>query len=86
MQWPNLAVFFSSLILFMLLAYFLKDFKVFPFAPIIISAIFVLIFHVICIYIVRSSYVKFIFSYFLITFLSAKIGMSINIHIVLYHG
>ena len=78
-----MAVFFSSLISFVLFAYFLKDLEMFLFACFIIRIIFVLTFYVISIYILRSSYVTFIFAYFFITFVSAKIAMSVNIHIVL---
>jgi hypothetical protein len=68
----------------MLFQYFPIDFEIFPFASIIIRFIFVLTFYLICIDIVRASYVKFIFAYFLIIFLSAKIALSIYIYIYIY--
>jgi hypothetical protein len=72
---PNMAVFFSSLISFMLFAYLLKDLELIPFASIIIPTIFVLTSYLIYIYIVRSSYAKFISAYFFNTFLPDKIAV-----------
>ena len=69
---PNMAVFWSSLTLCfpgMLLTYFLNDFEIVPVAPIITGITFVFIFHMHCIFIVRSSYFRIFSASFLITFL-----------------
>jgi hypothetical protein len=72
-----MAVFFSPLISFMLFAYLLKDFEIFH-LPVLLYILYFLTFYLICIYIVRFSYVRHIFVDFLIIFLSDKIDMSIN--------
>ena len=81
---PNMAVFWSSLTSCfpgMLLTYFLNDFEIVPFAPIITGITFVFTFHMRCIYIVRSLYFRIFSASFLFTFLSPEIAMSINIHV-----
>ena len=81
---PNMAVFCSSLtscFAGLLLTYFLNEFEIVPVAPIITGIIFVFIFHMRCISIVRSLYFRIFSAYFLITFLSPEIAMSINIHV-----
>jgi len=70
----------------MFFVYFLEDFELFSFASIIIRVIFVLTFYLIFIYTVRSSYVTFIFAYFLITIVSAKFVISIIHMLFLYNG
>jgi len=68
---PNMAVFCSSLTsLFpgMLLTYFLNDFEIVPVAPISTGTIFVFIFHMRCISIVRSLYFRIFLVPFLIAF------------------
>jgi hypothetical protein len=81
---PNMAAFCSSLtscFLGILLTYFLNDFEIVPVAPIITDITFVFTFHMRCISIVRSLYFRIFSAYFLITFLSPEIAMSINIHV-----
>jgi len=51
---PNMAVFLTSCYPGMLLTYFLNDFEIVPFAPIITGITFVFTFHMRCISIVRS--------------------------------
>ena len=58
---PNMAVFCSSLTSCfpgMLLTYFLNDLEIVPVAPIINDITFVFTFHMRCIFIVRSSYLR----------------------------
>ena len=60
---PNMAVFWSPLTSCfpgMLLTYFLNDFEIVPFAPIITGIAFVFTFHMRCISIVRSLYFRII--------------------------
>ena len=67
---PNMAVFCSSFTSWfpgMLLAYFLNDFETVPVAPIITGITLVFTFHMRCISIVRSLYIKIFLAYFLIT-------------------
>jgi hypothetical protein len=52
-----------------------------PVAPIITGITLVFIFHMRCIYIVRSSYFKIFSASFLTTFLSPEIATSINIQV-----
>ena len=81
---PNMAVFCSSLTSWfpgMLLAYFLNDSDIVPVAPTINGITFVFTFHMCCISIVRSLYVRVFSASFLITFLSPEIATSINIHV-----
>ena len=81
---PNMAVFCSSLTScfpVMLLTYFLNDFEIVPFAPIITVITFVFKFHMRCIYVVRYLYFRIFSASFLITFLSPEIATSINIHV-----
>ena len=69
---PNMAVFCSSLTSCfpgMLLTYFLNDFEIVPFAPVITGITFVFTFHMSCISIVRSLYFRIFSASFLITFL-----------------
>ena len=68
---PNMAVFCSSLTSWfpgMLLTYFLNDFEIVPFAPIIAGITFVFTFHMRCISVVRSLYFRIFSASFLITF------------------
>ena len=81
---PNMAVFWSSLTSCfpgMLRTYFLNDFEIVPFAPVITGITFVFKFHVRCISIVRSLYFRIFTVSFLIIFLSSEIATSINIHV-----
>jgi hypothetical protein len=81
---PNMTVFCSSLTSWfpgMSLTYFLNDLEMVPFAPVITGIILAFTFHMCCISIVRSLYLKIISAYFLITFLSPGIATTINIHI-----
>ena len=81
---PNMAVFCSSLTSYfpgMLLTYFLNDFEVVPFAPVIIGITFDFTFHMRCISIVRYLYFRVFSASFLITFLSPEIATSTNIHV-----
>ena len=81
---PNMAVFCSSLTScfpYMLLMYFLNDFKMVPVAPIIIGITLAFAFHMHHISIVRSLYFKIFLASFLITFLSPEIATSINVHV-----
>jgi hypothetical protein len=57
---------------------FLNDFETVPVAPIITGITFAFTFHMRCIYTVRSLYFKIFSAYFLITFLSPGIAISIN--------
>jgi hypothetical protein len=69
----------------MMFAYFLKNFEIFPLAPVIIRIIYFFTIYAIFIYIVRYSFLKLIFAYSFITFLSAKmLCILINI-LFLYH-
>ena len=81
---PNMAIFCSFLTSCfpgMLLTYFLNDFEIVPVAPVITGITFVFTFHLHCISIVRSLYIRIFSAYFLITFLSPEIATSINIHV-----
>jgi hypothetical protein len=69
---PNMAVFCSSLTSWFrgtLLMYFLNDFEMVPVAPIITGIIFVFTFHMRCIFIVRSLYIRIFSASFLILLL-----------------
>ena len=82
----NMAVFCSSLTSCfpgMLLTYFLNDFEIVPVASIITAITFVFTFHIRCISIVRSLYIRNFSASFLITFLSPEIATSINVHVPL---
>jgi hypothetical protein len=82
---PNIAVFCSSLISCFpgtLLGYFLNDFQMVPVVLTITGITFVLIFQMHCIYIVRSLHFKLFSASFIVTFLSAQIATSINIHVL----
>jgi hypothetical protein len=63
------------------LTYFLDDFEMVPVAPVITGITLVFIFHIGCIYILRSLYFKIFSASFLITFLSPGIATSTNIHV-----
>ena len=79
---PNMAVFCSSLTSCfpgMLLTYFLNDIEIVQVAPIITGITFDLSFHMHCISIARSLYVRILSASFLITFLSPESATSINI-------
>jgi len=81
---PNMAVFWSSstsCFPVMLLTYFLNDFEIVPVAPIITIITFLFTFYMRYISIVRSIYFRIFSASFLITFLSAEIATSINIHV-----
>ena len=81
---PNMAIFCSSLASCfpgMLLTYFLNDFEIVPFAPIITGITFVFTFHMCCISVIRYLYISIFSASFLITFLSPEIATSINIHV-----
>ena len=81
---PNMAVFWSFLTSCfpgMFLTYFLNDFEIVPVALIITGIIFVFTFHIRCISIVRSLYFRIFLASIWITFLSAEIATSINIHV-----
>ena len=81
---PNMVVFYSSLTSWfpgMLLTYFLNDFEIVPFAPIITGITLVFTFHMSSISIVRSLYLKIFSVSFLIKFLFPEIATSINIHV-----
>ena len=68
---PNMAVFWRSLspcFPGMLLTYFLNDFEIVPVAPNITGITFVFTFHMRCISIVRSLYLKIFLVSFLITY------------------
>ena len=58
----------------MLLTYFLNDFEIVSFSPVITGITFVFTFHMRCISIVRSLYFKTFSASFLITFLSPEIA------------
>ena len=64
-----------------LLRYFLNDFEMVPVAPTITGITFVLTFQMHCIYIVWSLHFKLFSTSFIVTFLSAQIATSINIHV-----
>ena len=71
-----MAVFCNSLILCspgMLLKYFLNDAEIVPVALIITGITFVFTFHMCCIYIVGSLYIRIFSASFFITFLSPEI-------------
>ena len=81
---PNMAVFCSSLTSCfpgMLLTYFLNDFEIVPFTPVITGINFAFTFHMCCISTVRSLYFRIFSASFLITFLSPAIAKSINTHV-----
>ena len=83
---PNMAVFCSSLTSCfpgMLLTHFLNDFKIVPVAPTITGITFGFTFHMRCISVVRSLYVRIFSASFLITFLSPEIAASTNIYVLL---
>jgi hypothetical protein len=65
----------------MWLSYFLNDFRIVPVATVITGITLVFIFHMHCIYIVRSLYFRIFSASFLITFLSPEIATPINIHV-----
>jgi hypothetical protein len=67
----------------MVLTYFLNDFEIVPVAPIIIGITLVFTFHIRCIYIVRSLYLKIFSACFLITFLAPGIIIIIIIIIII---
>ena len=78
---PNMVVFCSSLISCfpcMLLRYFLNDYEMVPVAAIITGIAFVFTFHMHCICIVRSLYMRILSASFFITFLSPEIATSLN--------
>ena len=82
---PNMAVFCSSLTSWfpgMSLTYFLNDLEMVQVAPIITGITLVFTFHMRCVSIVRSLYFEIFSAYFLITFLSAGIATSINMHVL----
>ena len=81
---PYMAVFSSLLMCFpgMLLWYFLNDFDIVPIAPIRTGITFVFTFYVHCILYVRYLYLKFISSFFVITFLSPE---SADMFVLCYH-
>ena len=81
---PNIAVSWSSLTSCFpgtLLTYFLNHFEIVPVAPTITGITFVFTFHMRCISIVRSLYLRIFSASFLITFLSPEIATSINTHV-----
>jgi hypothetical protein len=81
---PNMAVFCSFLTSCFpgtLLRYFLNDFQMVPVVPIITGITFVCTFHMRCISIVMSLYIRIFSVSFFITFLSPQIATSINIHV-----
>jgi hypothetical protein len=65
----------------MFLTCFLNDFETVPVARIITGITLAFTFHMCCISIVRSLYFKIFSAYFLITFLSPRIAISINMHV-----
>ena len=83
---PNMAVFWSSLtscLAGMLLTYFLSEFEIVPVAPTITGITFDFTFHMRCISIVKSLYLRIVSASILITFLSPEFATSINIHIII---
>jgi len=83
---PNMAVFCSSLTSHfpgMSLTYFLNDLEMVPVAPIITGITLVFTFHMHCISIVRSLYLKIFSASFLIIFLSPGIIIIIIIIIII---
>ena len=81
---PNMAVLCISLNSYfpgMLLTYFLNDFEIVPFAPIITGITFIFTFHVGCISIVRFLYFRILSASFLITFLSPETAASITVQV-----
>jgi len=83
---PNMAGFCNSLISYfpaMLFRYCLHLFETVPVAPVITGITFVFTFHNAWISIVSYSYFKMFSACFLITFLSAGIAISIDIHVPL---
>jgi len=59
----------------MLLIYFLNDFEIVPVAPVITGITFVYTFHMPCISVVRSLYIRIFSASFLITFLSPEVSL-----------
>ena len=81
---PNMAVFYSSLISSfpgMLLRYLLNDCEMGPDAHIITGINSAFTFHMRCIYIVRSLYIRILSPSSLITFLSPETATSISTHV-----
>ena len=84
---PNVAVFcssFTSCFPGMLLTYFLNDFEIVPFAPIITGITFVFTFHMRCVYIVRSLHFRIFPASFLITLLLLLLFMASNLHVFIF--
>jgi hypothetical protein len=81
---PYMAVFSSLLMCIpgMLLWYFLNDFDIVPIAPIRTGITFVFTFYIHCILSVRYLKLKFISSFFVITFLSPE---SADMFVLCYH-
>jgi len=65
----------------MLLRYCLSDFEMVPVAPVITGITFAFTFHMHCISITRSLYIKIFSDSILITFLSPEIAISINMRV-----
>ena len=77
---PNMAVFYSSLTSCfpgMLLTYFLNDFEIVPVAPVITCITFLFRFHMRCISIVRSLYLKIFSASFSILCLTADLSIKV---------
>jgi hypothetical protein len=83
-QCPIWLIFCSSLILcspVALLKCFMNDFEMVPVSPVITGIIFIFIFHICSIYIVRFAYSKLFSAAALITVLSPEFATSIDTHV-----
>ena len=82
---PNMIFFFFSSLIscfpIMLIRHFLNDSEMVSVYSIITSITFVFTFHMHCISIVRSSYFRIFWAYFLTIFLPLEISTSFDIHV-----
>jgi len=84
---PGMALVYSSFISCfpaIWLRYFLNDFEMIPFVPVVMGITFFFTFHVRCVAVVRSLCFRIFLASFLITFLSPEIAASISICYVLF--